>query len=209
MKFEKLKEEIKAIAEIADSVPEAFKERCFEILLENLLTPASPDTKKVAQETPGTAAVPAAQPKEADVPASENGSTIPKPSQIKVFMGKTGVTAADLSKVLMYEDETVHFIQEPQGNKIARGQIEWALLLALKKGVEKNVLEVDPEVARSICQEKGFYDQKNFQANFKSANASKLFMGAMEKQGPAQKLSSDGMTELGKIVKELAARNAQ
>ena len=38
----------------------------------------------------------------------------------------------------MYESEAVYFIQEPQGTKIARGQIEWALLLALKKGFRKN-----------------------------------------------------------------------
>jgi hypothetical protein len=142
-------------------------------------------------------------------PANENGTAIPLPSQIKVFMGKTGVTAAELAKVIMFEDEAVHFIQEPQGNKIARGQIEWALLLALKKGVEKNVLEVDPEVVRSLCQEKGFYDAANFQKNFKGANTARLFAGEMVKQGSAQKLSNDGMTELGKIVKEYAARPTQ
>lgn len=207
MKFEELKDEIKAIAEIANSVPDAFKERCFEILLENLLASNAPETKKSVQEPlPPSAPV---QQKETQTSSSENGVSIPTPSQIKVFMGKTGVTAAELSKVLMYEGEAVHFIQEPQGTKIARGQIEWALLLALKKGIEKNTLEVDPEVVRSICQEKGFYDLKNFQKNFKSANAAKFFMGEMEKQGPAQKLSNDGMTELGKIVKEFAARTAQ
>lgn len=207
MKFEKLKEEIKAIAEIAESVPNTFKERCFEILLENLLASTTPEPKKLGQEPPP--APPPGQQKEPPPPSSENGSSIPTPSQIKVFMGKTGVTASDLGKVMMFEDDTVHFVQEPQGNKIARGQIEWALLLALKKGIEKNVLEVDPEVVRSICQEKGFYDGTNFQKNFKSANAAKFFMGEMEKQGAAQKLSSDGMTELGKLVKEFATRTAQ
>jgi hypothetical protein len=208
MKFEKLKEEIKAIAEIADSVPDAFKERCFEILLENLLGSTAPETKKLAQDPPPAPPVPAVQKKE-PAPASENGATIPLPSQIKVLMGKTGVTAAELAKVIMFDDEVAHFIQEPQGNKIARGQIEWALLLALKKGIEKNVLEVDPEVVRSLCQEKGFYDAANFQKNFKGANTAKLFAGEMVKQGSAQKLSNDGMTELGKIVKEYAARPAQ
>ena len=42
MKYESLKEEIKSIAEIADSVPETFKERCFEVLLQNLLASVAP-----------------------------------------------------------------------------------------------------------------------------------------------------------------------
>lgn len=207
MKLDELKEEIKDIAAIADSVPDAFKERCFEILLKNLLDSAAPETKKTAQDPPPPAA-PGGEKKTEQEP-SEDGRSIPTPSQVKVFMGKTGVTAAELGKVLMYEEGAVHFIQEPQGTKIARGQIQWALLLALKKGIEKNVLEVDPEVVRSICQEKGFYDGANFQKNFKVASNAKLFAGEMEKQGTAQKLSSDGVIELGKIVKEFAARAAQ
>jgi hypothetical protein len=205
MKYEELKEEIKAIAEIADSVPVVFKERCFELLLQNLLgsvataeRPAQqPATKVDGDEKPDS------------VPPAGNGATVPTPSQIKVFMQKTGTTAAEIAKILMYEDNSVHFIQEPAGNKIARGQVEWALLLALKKGIEKNVLEVDPEDVRSICQEKGFYDPKNFSGNFKWPATAKFFQGVMEKQGPAQKLSSDGATELGKIVKEFASRATQ
>ena len=99
MKFEEIKDEIKTIAEIANSVPDAFKERCFEILLENLLASTAPETKKPVQGPPPAAAP--VQQQETQTPSSENGASIPTPSQIKVFMGKTGVTVAELSKVLM------------------------------------------------------------------------------------------------------------
>ena len=206
MEYEDLKKEVKVIAEIADSVPEAFKERCFEVLLQNLLASVV-HQEKPAQQSPAKTG--ATEEQQNNSTPKGDGGGLPTPSQIKVFMQKTKTTAADLAKVVMYEDGTVHFIQEPIGNKVARGQVEWALLLALKKGIEKNVLEVDPEEVRSICQEKGFYDASNFSTNFKGAATAKLFQGAMEKQGAAQKLSNDGFTELGKVVKEFAARATQ
>ena len=206
MKYEELKEEIKAIADIAGSVPDMFKERCFEVLLQNLLVSTQP-AEKPAQPPYGK---PSATEELQDTQAlAANGGGVPTPSQIKVFMQKTGVTAAELAKVVMYDDKIVHFIQEPLCNKIARGQVEWALLLALKKGIEKNVLDVDPEEVRSICQEKGFYDAANFATNFKGALTAKLFQGEMKKQGATQKLSNDGLAELGKIVKEFANRPAK
>ena len=182
-------------------MPETFKERCFEVLLHNLLASVTA-TKKLVEQAP-------AESSKAEEQQDTSYGAVPTPSQIKVFMQKTGTTATDLAKVVIYEDKTVHFIHEPVGNKIARGQVEWALMLALKRGVEKNVLEADPEEVRSICQEKGFYDATNFSANFKGPATAKLFQGEMKKQGAAQKLSNDGLIELGKIVKEFAGRPAQ
>jgi len=200
MKYEELKEEIKAIAEIADSVPQAFKERCFEVLLQNLLT---------STPGPATVVIPPVQQPPADTndvkpPASVNGP-IPTPSQVKVFMQKTGLTQEDLSAVLMYEDQSVFFVHEPKTTKVARGQVEWALLLALKNGIESNVLSADPEKIRSVCQEKGFYDKANFIKNFKGTTTAGYFTGAMEAQGEAQKLTTEGMKELAKVVKDLSA----
>ncbi|AEU35452.1 hypothetical protein [Granulicella mallensis] len=200
MKYEEFKEEIKAIAEIADSVPQSFKERCFEVLLQNLLA-STPST--------ATAALPPVQQPPADTndvkpPVGVNG-TIPTPSQVKVLMQKTGLTQEDLSAVLMYEDQSVLFVHEPQTTKVARGQVEWALLLALKNGIESNVLSADPEKIRSVCQEKGFYDKANFIKNFKGTTTAGYFTGAMEAQGEAQKLTTEGMKELAKVVKDLSA----
>ena len=203
MKYEDLKDEVRVIAEIADSVPTRFKERCFEILLERLLDTAmgekEPGHKMINPLTDPLAETDAGKMQQADAATGK----IPMPSQIKVLMQKTGISPADLGRIVMYE-EGLHFVQEPKTQKIARGQIEWALLLALKNGVEKNVLSVDPETVRSICQEKGFYDATNFQKNFKSAKTAAYFQGPMEKQGEAQKLTAEGMDELGKIIKDLA-----
>ncbi len=109
---------------------------------------------------------------------------------------------------MIFEDGIVHLVREPAGTRIARGQIEWALLIALINGIENNTLAADPEKVRSVCQEKGFYDGTNFGKNFKSTNAAKLFQGVMEGQGTAQKLTPTGQDELAKLIKSLAATPA-
>jgi hypothetical protein len=204
MKYEELKKEIKEIADIANSVPEAFQPQCFEILLRHLLGAASNESSRG-----GTATV-LENKKHKDTPDGDashrtghHASPLPTPSQIKVFMQKTGLTLDDLQRVVMFEDGEIHFLKEPTTHTIARGQIEWALLIALKNGFTENSLSVDPENTRSICQEKGFYDQANFLKNFKSPKAAALFQGPMEAQGEPQKLTNDGQKELSQLVKAL------
>jgi len=75
---------------------------------------------------------------------------------------------------------------------------------ALAGAQERNVISVDPEDVRSICQEKGFYDKANFIKNFKTPKNAALFQGQMDAQGGPQKLSTEGQKELAKLIKELA-----
>lgn len=201
MDYDKLKLEIKAIAEIANEAPEPFRARAFELLLQHLLDSAGHQhkgghhKKEEPTQPPGEAA-----------PRTGDGSqTLALPAQVKVFLQKTGVTQDELKRVIMVEDGEVHFIREPTTQKIARGQIEWALLLALRNGILTNNLAVDPESVRSICQEKGFYDRPNFSTNFKAEKNAALFSGPMEAQGAPQKLSSEGQQELGRVIKALIA----
>jgi hypothetical protein len=201
MNYDDLKDEIKSIAEIANGVPEKFRERCFELLIQHLLDSSQP--KKLGKGSDGSPNKEELE--KPDDSKREDGSSIPTPSQVKVFMQKTGVTVEDLRRVVMFEDGEVHFVQEPTTQKIARGQIEWSLLLALKSGIESNSFSVDAETVRSICQEKGFYDKANFSKHFKAPGNSILFQGTIEPQGEAQKLSGDGQKELGKLIKTLAS----
>ena len=180
---------------MAAGVPDTFKEKCFEVLLNRLISEAPPP------------------PPPNDPGAGEGGSgrgrqpaaALPVTTQLRVFMQRSGISEEELKGVLMVADDDVHFIREPAHGKVATGQIEWALLLALKNCILKNDLSVDPEDVRSVCQEKGFYDAPNFAANFKKAKYAKLFKGAMERQGEAQALTGDGQTELAKVIRQLAA----
>jgi hypothetical protein len=203
MDYEQLKTGVKEIAEIAASVPEQFRDKCFEILLSTLLRQQLPAERReeVKEKTP-------------DKPDNSTGgadkvlkSNIPMTTQLRLLMKKTEVTVEELDRVLMYDKEEVHFVKEPHDVGIATGQMEWALLLALKNAILKDSMSADPEDVRSICQAKGFYDKANFATNFKSAKNAKLFKTVLAPQGPAEPLSSDGQDALGRLIKRLAGES--
>jgi hypothetical protein len=211
MDYDKLKQEIAQIADIAATVPEAFRERCFELLLTNLLANQSgaPDPDTV--DTPD----PSMEGGQGDGGGDSGGggggvsngrsdSPIPIQSQVRVLLQRTGVTQAHLQRVLLFEDGQVHFVRDPESKSIAAGQAEWALLMALKSGIERNKLEADPEAVRSICQDRGFYDGRNFSTNFKSPKTASYFKGVLEPQGEPQGLTGEGQDALGALVKRMA-----
>ena len=196
MNYESLKDDIKQITEFANSVPEPFKEKCFEVLLQHLLSQQIAPQRNLlgAQKT---------QPDETKSPGS---AKLPFPAAVKVFMRKTGVTEDELNAILLYENNDVLFIQEPKTTIVGHGQIEWSLLLALKKAILSNEFTVDPEDVRSICKEKGFYDASNFAANFKYPANRALFKALLKPQGDPQPLSDEGQATLGRLVKTYAEK---
>lgn len=124
-------------------------------------------------------------------------------------MQRTGVTDDELERVLMVEDGEVHFVREPSHGIVAKGQIEWALLLALKQAILENEFSADPEDVRSICQDKGYYDKKNFATNFKKATTASYFKNPLEPQGARQTLTPEGQTALGQLVKRLSGNSQE
>jgi hypothetical protein len=202
MEYEDLKREVAEIASIAASVPEQFQEKCFEVLLNRLLG---------STEETGTATGASGQATRTEEASGAGNGTgdglreqIPMQSQVRLFVAKTEVTVDQLARVLMMDGGQVHFIREPSPSTLAAGQIEWALLLALKSAIENNRLETDPEAVRSIVQEKGFYDKANFSSHFKKAKNAALFKGPLEPQGVPQGLTPEGIDALGRLVKDLA-----
>lgn len=188
MDYKKLQEEIKEIASIASSVPEKFREKCFEILLNRLLAGTT--------ETPsGTGTIP---------PAPPAGAGLRLQGSVLAFMKRKGITKEQIETILMLEDGNIHFLKEPSHGKAARGQNEWALLLALKNGILNNTIKVDPEDVRSIVQEKGFYNTANFAAYFKTPKYKDNFRKPLEPQGEAQTLTPAGETALAELIKKLA-----
>lgn len=203
MDYEQLKAGVKEIAEIAASVPEQFRDKCFELLLSSLLR----DEGNGATEEEKTDKGKRLDTSQDDVdkkPKRAQGE-IPITTQLRVLMKKTGVTKEEIEKLLLYDNGEVHFINEPHPKGITTGQMEWALLLALKNAILNNSLSTDPEEVRSVCQEKGYYDKANFAGVFKTERNAKLFRKALVKQGPAEPLSSDGQDALGELIKRIAS----
>lgn len=196
MELEKLKSEIVEIAKIASAVPDRFQDRCFEVLLAALLDGRG-ESKEHNLGTGG-------QSKHDTESKDPSPSVIALPSHMKAFLRRRGIAADQLEAVVMIEDGSLHFLKEPTHKVAKRGQLEWALLLAAKNGLLENSLKVDPEDVRSIVQEKGYYDAKNFASNFKDSKFITYFRNPLVPQGEAQQLTSEGEQALADLIKSLA-----
>lgn len=191
--YEKIKGELKQIVELVESVPERYRDKCFDLLFSSLLSgqgsfmPDNDDASKKVQES---------QPK------SDTGFTLP--AKVKAFVRRYGIKEEQLQRIAMVESGDVHFIHEPKDVKNATGQIQWALLLGLKSALLGGDMIVDPEGVRSICIEKGLYDKANFAANFKRDPTRSLFNGILEPQGESRKLTAKGEEKLADVLKALA-----
>lgn len=192
MNYEKLKKEIKEISEIAASVPETFREKCFEVLLEHVLSGEEKKPKTPSVDNNGK-----------DKGDNKDNITMELPSHVKAFMRRRDVSQEQIESLVMLDEEDLHFIKEPSHNEASRGQNEWALLCALKNGILNNSLKADPEEVRSLVQDKGFYDAKNFSTNFKKAKYQAYFKEALEPQGPSQALKQEGEIALAELIKSL------
>jgi hypothetical protein len=194
MNFQLLQEQIENIVKIADSVPEVYRLKCFEILLNSFLV----DQQNISV-IPNHKSV-----KEEHISQVKEQPSIPIKTQLRIFMSRTNIEIDLISSILLVADGTVHFIREPANVNIRKGQNQWALLLALRNMILYDTIEVDPEDVRSICKEKGFYDQPNFSKNFHSNPFASYFKSSLEPQGKPQTLTQDGMTALAELIKELA-----
>lgn len=197
MDYEKLKMEIQEISKIAQNVPEQFRDKCFELLLKNLLEPAR---EKASTETVDNSTKTENKIDE-EIKNKDKSEGIPVNAQLRVFMRKYNITEAQLNNITHYEDGKVFFIEEPKNTTVTKGQIEWALLLAFKNAILSKDFTVDPEDLRSICQDKGYYDAANFAAVLK--RNSDLFKEALVPQGKASSLSDEGFIALADLIKKL------
>jgi hypothetical protein len=200
MDFKQLKSGIKEISESASSVPEPFRDKCFETLLNALVAGEKPPHEQHPPKKDDPRG------KGVDLPPNPPAgpSTIPMNSQLRLLTLKAAVSVEELNKVVFVENGEVNFIQEPHPKKIRDGQLEWSLLLALKNAILKNVFEADAEEIRSKCIDAGYYDRNNFAGNLKSPKFKAYFKGTLKAQGKAVALSPEGQVALGALIKRLA-----
>jgi hypothetical protein len=186
--YETLKTELAEIVALVETLPDRYKDRTFEVLLSALL----------AEQQPGGGG-------DGDEGGDGKGKTTSLTAKMRAFIKRQSVTEEQLRELAFVEDGEVVFIHEPEVTQNSKGQIQWALLLALKSGLLGGEMEVDPEDVRSICIEKGFYDKANFAKNFKAPTTAAMFQSALEPQGKSVKLAAPGEKKLADLIKTLVA----
>ncbi len=201
MKFEKLKESVEQIVEVVAKVPDPFKERAFELLLDAAIREASHGRVAGNEDRDNRSD----RGEKHDVHI-ENVDGLPeiKP-RFAQFMKRTGLSAEDVAKVVEFDGDTPHFVRVPRTDKKATAQADWVLLLALAEGLTTGVLSVKYDDIRAKCDAEGMLDTANFAKHLRTGKIKSLLLGTPESGGEAKRLTVHGEDELAKLVKSLGS----
>lgn len=210
--YEQLKTEIKEIIEIVNQCPEALKERCFELLLENYLKSwRKPEKIVQASEQHIEVAAPTQLPEEPDG-AKANSDIALKDFHVKTqrFLQTNGISLECINALYYREGGRILPLYETlNSTSMSECQIRLALLTAFENSVNDNNGEMtfNCEVIRNRCQTMKCYSAKNFSAYFK--NNAGYWESWPEKYDKdfIVSLSVEGKKALAALLLELASGN--
>jgi len=194
MNYSKLKKKIEEIANIAKSAPDEFKEKCFELLLDDYL--------ERERRIPGSEK---AKDKRSDgTPSNEKGRKEEIHIKVKAFLRKFDLTPDQLKKLFWIEGDLIEPIYKLTTTGVSKSQIQISLLEALKEAIKSGKFEFNTENIRSLCNDKKCYDKSNFTKHFK--NNKGLFKSeTFTKEEPVE-LSDEGAEKLAGVIKELTPK---
>jgi len=181
-------EELQKIVEIANSVPEEFRQKCFELLLNHELQMKQPITIQTPPIQTGTL----------PPPTSPSRKSFILPIDVKAFLGQYGLDESLIWEYFLIEGEEIRPIYQLQETRKARAQIQHALLMTLENAIKTGHFQVDIEALRSRCNYHKCYDLPNFTKNIK--DKSNLFKSIANDQPLS--LSPEGKTELADLLEE-------
>jgi hypothetical protein len=206
MDFEQLKQQVKEIGEVAESVPEAFREKCFELLLQALLGEIDPPANRARRTIPEKEKVELA-PEDGAGKADEPQVDITMSSlhtKAKKFLESNGLTISQVNDLFYREDDDILPLYEDLGTtQLADSQIRIALLQAFRHALETGDFVFNGEAVREEAKTRKAYDGSNFTANF---NNSATFFDGFDKYNSKAadiKLSPAGKKRLAEVVATL------
>jgi hypothetical protein len=188
-------EELQKIVELANSVPNEYRQKCFELLLGNALllkqsvTPNTP-LGQVATELP---------------PHPKNQQPFILPIDVRAFLSQYGLNETMLWKFFLRDGEEIRPIYQLRVTKKGTAQIQHALMQTLENAIIKGQFQIEIEALRTRCIDQKCYDQSNFTNNLK--NNTKLFK-SLDTDQPLS-LSPDGKSELAELLEQLQGQNGE
>lgn len=184
-------EDLHEIVKLAESVPERFQEKCFEILLSTSLGLSS-------RREAGFAAKGELGVEQPLVPAKQDEFILP--IDVKAFLTQYGLTESALWNYFLAEGDEIRAIYQLTSTKKVEAQAQHALMMALESAIKTGEFTVDIEQLRSRCRDRNAYDSPNFKANIKSRE--RLFKEVDDVE--TLTLSPDGKSELADLLEALA-----
>ena len=181
---------LKEIVTLAETLPERYRESCFELLLSSLLSPQPPS--EIAQQPP-------AKPPESQV--QEAAPPFVMPIDVKAFLSQYGIQEDALWKGFIASGSDIRPTYKLQTTKKAEAQIQSALMMSLEVALITGRFEVTIEDLRKRCTDEKTYDSPNFMRNLKAKE--NLFKAVDEVS--VLTLSPDGKSELAELLESLTA----
>lgn len=188
--YEKIKQGIQEIIEIAKLCPKELQEKCFELLLKNLLDKYAP----ILKTHTGT------EEKE----ESEKGEELPRDlnATMEAFLKQFGLKRKNLEAIFHISESGVRpLFSDLKVTKVAKKEIRLACLLGLKYAILEGDFRIPLEELREWAVDQNAYDAPNFMAHLK--NNKKYFVKV--KSGEDTHLSAEGKKEAASIIKDLSS----
>ncbi|MCL2571681.1 MAG: hypothetical protein FWE11_04695 [Defluviitaleaceae bacterium] len=212
--YQQLKIEIKEIIEIVNQCPEALKEKCFELLIENYLTSNAQPVKLKSQESlepkvvdNEPSVIDTVNSEENEMSASEDIEEKEFHVKIRRFLQDNKITGVTLNKLYYKEDgKLLPLYDTVKSTKMSDCQIRIALLSAFESSYNdaNGEMAFNYEAIRSRCQTMKCYSRANFASYFK--NSKDLWETWPDKvdKNTMVTLSASGKKELVKVLLDLA-----
>lgn len=211
--YETIKKEIKEIVEIVKQCPNELQEKCFEILLNQLLKDASSKSKDPKIQPPLDNVEKDKNPMNTEKQDTDNGKNNDDEISYTLLHIKTRklleqgeVSVKDFNNIYYKENGVIKPLYEDLGTtKMSDSQIRLTLLSAFENGLLTGEFEINGETVRQRCQDMKCYDMSNFAGCF---TRSKTLFDNFEKYNKDEniKLSNEGKTELIKVLKYLSSK---
>lgn len=181
-------EQLKQIVELANSVPQEFREKCFELLLAHSLKMVQPVEPLVA-------------PKQI-APSQQTPPHKPFviPIDVKALLSQYSLDETRLWKLFLVDGSELRPLYKLNTTKRAKAQLQFALLMALENALMTGQFQVEIENLRTRCVDQKCYDKINFMNNL---NYNKKYFKSVEKDQPLV-LSPDGKAELADLIESLS-----
>lgn len=182
-------EELQGIVELANSVPEGYRQKCFELLLADALRVKQPFIQSPPNENNG-----------AELPAvTKPQQPLILPIDVRAFLSQYGLDESVLWKFFLRDGEEIRPIYKLKATQKGTAQIHHALMQTLENAIIKGQFQVEVEALRTRCIDQKCYDQSNFKNNLK--NNAKLFK-SIDNEQPLS-LSPDGKSDLAELLEQL------
>jgi hypothetical protein len=179
-------EKLKEITALAESVPEAFRLKCFELLLTHFLAGDQTATEKKI-------------PAKGDAQVKDGSKTdFILPIDVKAFLNQYSLDESTLQKLFLIEGPEIRPVYKLTIHKKAKAQMSHALLLALENALSSGEFKFSVDALRQRCIDQKCYDKPNFMAVLdRNKNLYKSYDPKKDIQ-----LSTEGKAELADVFEQ-------